>query len=158
MKNKKIAEEVLETQAEKNKTNYNANNAALVSLDTKTGQILAMVGSKDYFNEEIDGNVNVTLRPRQPGSSFKPLVYLTAFDQGYTPETILFDLVTKFKTDASNYEPKNYDLGERGPVSMRESLAGSLNITAVKTLYLAGIENVLDAAENFGYSTLSRQE
>ncbi|XOU94238.1 MAG: penicillin-binding protein [Candidatus Kerfeldbacteria bacterium] len=149
-----IAEEVLETQAEKNKINYNANNAALVSIDTKTGQILAMVGSKDYFNEEIDGNVNVTLRPRQPGSSFKPLVYLTAFNQGFTPETILFDLVTKFKTGAADYEPKNYDLGERGPVSMRESLAGSLNVTAVKTLYLAGIENVLDAADSFGYSTL----
>jgi len=150
----KIAEEVLIAQAEKNKVNYNADNAALVSLDTKTGQILAMVGSKDYFDETIDGNVNVAVRPRQPGSSFKPLVYLTAFSLGYTPETILFDLVTKFKTDAADYEPKNYDLGERGPVSMRQALAGSLNIPAVKTLYLAGIDNVLDAAESFGYTTL----
>lgn len=151
----RIAEEVLTAQAEKNKVNYNANNAALVSLDTKTGQILAMVGSKDYFDETIDGNVNVTLSPRQPGSSFKPFVYLTAFSLGYTPDTILFDLVTKFKTGAADYEPKNYDLGERGPISIREALAGSLNIPAVKTLYLAGIDNVLDTAESFGYTTLS---
>ncbi|MDP2685204.1 MAG: penicillin-binding protein [bacterium] len=149
----RIAEEVLTTQAEKNRINYNANNAALVSIDTKTGQILAMVGSKDYFDETIDGNVNVALSPRQPGSSFKPMVYLTAFSMGYTPETILFDLVTKFKTDGADYEPKNYDLVEHGPVSMREALAGSLNIPAVKTLYLAGIDNVLDTAEKFGYST-----
>ncbi len=151
----RIAEEVLKTQAEKNKTNYNANNAALVSLDTKTGQILAMIGSKDYFDETIDGNVNVALSPRQPGSSFKPLVYLTAFSMGYTPDTILFDLVTKFKTDGPDYEPKNYDLREHGPISMRNALAGSLNIPAVKTLYLAGIDNVLDTAEKFGYTTLN---
>lgn len=150
----RIADEVIKEYAEKNTKNYNANNAALVNLDTKTGQILAMVGSKDYFDESIDGNVNVTLRPRQPGSSFKPFVYLTAFNRGFTPETIIFDLVTKFKTDIKDYEPKNYDLAERGPVSMRQALAGSLNVPAVKTLYLAGIDNVLDTAEKFGYTTL----
>jgi len=150
----RIAEEVINERTEKNLKNYKASNAALVSLDTKTGQILAMVGSKDYFDESIDGNVNVALRPRQPGSSFKPFVYLTAFNKGFTAETILFDLVTKFKTDTRNYEPKNYDLAERGPVSMRQSLAGSLNIPAVKTLYLAGIDNVLDTAQSFGYTTL----
>ncbi|MFA5134946.1 MAG: transglycosylase domain-containing protein [Patescibacteria group bacterium] len=149
----RVAEEVIREYAEKNYLNYNASNAALVSLDTKTGQILAMVGSKDYFDDTIDGNVNVTLRPRQPGSSLKPLVYLAAFEKGYTPDTILFDLVTKFKTDAQDYEPKNYDLVEHGPLSMRNTLAGSLNIPAVKTLYLAGIDNVLDIAERFGYST-----
>ncbi|MBU0598069.1 penicillin-binding protein [Patescibacteria group bacterium] len=150
----RIAEEAITAQAEKNYTNYNASNASLVCLDTKTGQILAMVGSKDYFDESIDGNVNVALRPRQPGSSFKPIVYLTAFQKGYTPETILFDLVTKFKTDTVDYEPKNYDLVEHGPVSMRQALAGSLNIPAVKTLYLAGIDNVLDNAQSLGYTTL----
>ncbi len=151
----RIAEEVIQKYAEKNETNYNASNAALVNLDTKTGQILTMVGSRDYFNEEIDGNVNVALRPRQPGSSFKPIVYLTAFMQGYTPDTILFDLNTTFKTDVKDYAPKNYDLGERGPVSMRSALAGSLNIPAVKTLYLAGIDSVLNTAEALGYTTLS---
>ncbi len=151
----KIAEEVVTKYAEKNATKYNASNAALVSLDTKTGQILAMVGSKDYFDTKIDGNVNVTLRPRQPGSSFKPIVYATAFKQGYTPETILFDLVTNFATDSGkDYTPHNYDNKEHGPVSMRQALAGSLNIPAVKTLYLAGIKNVLETAKDLGYTTL----
>ncbi|MFA6099149.1 MAG: PBP1A family penicillin-binding protein [Patescibacteria group bacterium] len=151
----RIAEEVVTKYADKNATNYKASNAALVSLDTKTGQILAMVGSKDYNDESIDGNVNVVLRPRQPGSSFKPIVYLTAFQKGYTADTILFDLVTRFKTDTKDYTPKNYDLKEHGPVTMRQALAGSLNIPAVKTLYLAGIDTVIDTAEKLGYSTFS---
>lgn len=152
----RIAEEVVTKYADKNATKYNASNAALVSLDTKTGQILAMVGSKDYFDTSIDGNVNVTLRPRQPGSSFKPIVYATAFKQGYTPETTLFDLVTNFATDSGkDYTPHNYDNKEHGPVSMRQALAGSLNIPAVKTLYLAGIPNVLATAKDLGYTTLN---
>lgn len=150
----RIAEEAITNGAERNKR-YNASNAALVSIDTKTGQILAMVGSKDYFDESIDGNVNVTTRPRQPGSSFKPIVYATAFKKGYTPETMLFDLVTKFKTDTKDYEPKNYDLREHGPLTMRQALAGSLNIPAVQTLYLAGIPTVLDVARDLGYTTLN---
>lgn len=151
----KVAEEVVKKWAEKNEKNYKAKNAALVCLDAKTGQILAMVGSRDYFDTANDGNVNVALRPRQPGSSFKPVVYATAFLKGYTPETILFDLVTKFKTDTKDYEPHNYDSKEHGPISMRSALAGSLNIPAVKTLYLAGIDNVLDQAQKMGYTTFS---
>lgn len=150
----KIAEEEIEKGAAKFEK-YGATNAALVSLDVKTGEILAMVGSKDYFNADIDGNVNVTLRPRQPGSSFKPFVYATAFKKGYTPETILFDLNTVFKTGAKDYIPKNYDLTEHGPITMRKALQGSLNIPAVKTLYLAGLDNVLDLAESFGYTTFA---
>ncbi|MBI5037506.1 MAG: penicillin-binding protein [Candidatus Kerfeldbacteria bacterium] len=149
-----VAEEVIEKYAPKNAERYNASNAALVNIETKTGQILAMVGSKDYFDESIDGQVNVALRPRQPGSSFKPLVYASAFAKGYTDNTILFDLVTKFKTDGPDYEPKDYDLGERGPLTMRKALAGSLNIPAVKTLYLAGIDTVLENAQKLGYTTL----
>lgn len=133
---------------------YGGNNAALVSLDPKTGQILAMVGSRDYFDDEHDGQVNVTLRPRQPGSSFKPIVYTAAFIKGYTPNTVLYDVVTTFKNEPKDYEPKNYDLQEHGPVTIRKALAGSLNIPAVKTIYLAGIENVLDLAEKLGYTTL----
>ncbi len=150
----KAAEDAIAQYADRNADRYGASNAALVSMDTKTGKILAMVGSKDYFNDSIDGQVNVALRPRQPGSSFKPLVYATAFSKGYTADTILFDLVTRFKTDAADYEPKNYDLVEHGPVTMRQALAGSLNIPAVKTLYLAGIDTVLDNAQALGYSTL----
>lgn len=150
----KIAEDAVKEGAEKNATKYNAKNAALVALDPKTGEILAMVGSKDYFDLENDGNVNVAIRPRQPGSSFKPIVYATAFQKGFTPETTLFDLVTTFKTETKDYIPHNYDGKERGPVSMRKALAGSLNIPSVKTLYLAGIDNVLNLAQAMGYTTL----
>ncbi len=163
----KIAEEAVTAGVEKNAEKYNAHNAALVAIDPKTGQILAMVGSKDYFAEpepagckpgvdcKFEPNVNVALRPRQPGSSFKPVVYAAAFAKGFTPETILFDLVTTFKTDTKDYIPHNYDGKEHGPVSMRSALAGSLNIPAVKTLYLAGIDNVLNLAQSMGYSTLN---
>ncbi|MFA4941697.1 MAG: penicillin-binding protein [Patescibacteria group bacterium] len=152
----KIAEEVITEQAEKNQANYNAGNAALVSLDPKTGQILAMVGSRDYFNDDIDGQVNVTTSSRQPGSSLKPLVYAAAFLKGYTPNTILYDVVTNFSSDPANpYEPHNYDSKERGPVTIRQALAGSLNIPAVKAIYLAGINNVINLAKDFGYTTLN---
>ena len=149
-----MAEEIVAAQAEKNLKNYNASNAALVAIDAKTGQILTMVGSKDYWDEKTDGNVNVTIRNRQPGSSFKPIVYATAFSRGYTPQTILYDVVTTFKNFPKDYTPNNYDLKERGPVTIKKALAGSLNIPAVKTLYLAGVENVLNQADKMGYSTL----
>lgn len=149
----KIAEEVVQEISKKNEE-WGAKNAALVSIDANTGQILAMVGSRDYFNEEIDGQVNVAIRPRQPGSSFKPIVYAAAFQKGYTPETVVFDVETDFiNYDGKIYSPKNYDLQEHGPVTLREALAGSLNIPAVKVIYLTGIENVLDLAERLGYTT-----
>lgn len=164
----KIAEEVITQNAENNAKKYNANNAALVAIDTKTGQVLAMVGSKDYFanptpenctpgkNCLFDPQVNVVLRPRQPGSSFKPVVYTAAFKKGYTPETVLYDVVTKFiNYDLKDYEPKDYDLKERGPVTIRQALAGSLNIPAVKAIYLTGVDNVLDLAQDLGYTTLT---
>ncbi|MFH0819416.1 MAG: PBP1A family penicillin-binding protein [bacterium] len=152
----RLAEEIIKEKVVDNEKKFNATNAALVSLDPKTGQILAMVGSRDYFDEKHDGNVNVTLRPRQPGSSFKPLAYAMAFKKGFTPETLLFDVVTNFAVaGAKDYIPHNYDDKERGPVTMRQALAGSLNIPAVKTLYLAGVNNVLDQAEKMGYSTFS---
>ncbi|HPV70787.1 MAG TPA: transglycosylase domain-containing protein [Candidatus Magasanikbacteria bacterium] len=150
----KIAEEEVKAGAEKNETKYNANNAALIAMDPKTGQVLAMVGSRDYDNEEIDGQVNVTLRPRQPGSSFKPLVYVAAFEKGLTPDTKLYDVETIFKTETKDFTPHDYDLKERGLVSIRQALAGSLNIPAVKTLYLTGIDTILNLAEKMGYTTL----
>lgn len=151
-----IAEEVVKEQAEKNQVNWDASNAALVALDPKTGEVLSMVGSKNFFDDSIDGQVNVTLRPRQPGSSFKPIVYTAAWSRGFVPETVVYDVITKFKTDiGKDYEPKNYDLKEHGPVSLRKALQGSLNIPAVKTLYLTGINNVLDLAEKMGYSTFT---
>lgn len=141
------AEEAVTAYAEINLERYDASNASLVALDPNNGQILAMVGSVDYFNEEIDGNVNVVLRPRLPGSSFKPIVYAAAFLQGYAPSTVLYDVKTKF---GAWYEPENYDGEYRGPVTMRQALAHSLNVPAVKTGYLAGIPNVLDLARKMG--------
>lgn len=151
----KIAEEEVKTGAEKNEKKYKANNAALVAMDPKTGQILAMVGSRDFNNEEIDGQVNVALRSRQPGSSFKPIVYAAAFAKGLTPDTKVYDVKTVFKTDSKDFTPHDYDGKERGPVTLRQALAGSLNIPAVKTLYITGIDNVLNLAQNMGYTTLN---
>lgn len=152
----KAAEEAIKENL-KTLEKFGANNTALVAIDVKTGQILAMVGSKDYFDESIDGYVNVALSPRQPGSSFKPVVYAKAFEKGYTPETIIFDVETNFGPDGTgkDYIPKDYDEKERGPVTIRKALAGSLNIPAVKVLYLAGVDQVLDLAEKMGYTTFS---
>ena len=155
----KMAEEAVKDGVEENGKKYEFTNASLVAIDPQTGQIIAMVGSVDYFNDEIDGQVNVALRPRQPGSSFKPIVYTTAFDRGYTPDTVLYDVVTNFDASGNRpYEPKNYDLKEHGPLTMRQALAGSLNIPAVKTTYLAGVNNVLDLAEKLGYTTLKERD
>lgn len=155
----KFAEEAINKRTENYQQKYNASNAALVALDPKTGQILAMVGSRDYFNKEIDGQVNITLSSRQPGSSIKPIVYATLFEKGYTPDTILYDVVTNFSTDSGkSYEPHNYDGKEHGPISIRQALAGSLNIPAVKALYLAGVNNVIDTAEIMGYTTLGDRQ
>lgn len=129
-----------------------ASNAALVSLDPKTGQILSMIGSIDYFDTDNDGNVNVTVANRQPGSSFKPIAYATAFKKGYNPATTLYDLKTDF---GGGYEPNNYDGQFRGPVSARFALANSLNIPAVKMLSLAGIDNTVETAEDMGITTLT---
>lgn len=134
---------------------YNFNNAAQMSVDPKTGQIYTMVGSVDYFNDEIDGQVNVTQRLRQPGSSIKPIVYTAAFAKGYTPNSILWDVDTIFSTATGPYHPQNYDGGEHGYVTMRKALQGSLNIPAVKTLYLVGLEPALQFAEKLGYTTFN---
>lgn len=145
------AEEVLR-EKEASLNNLGATNAALVAIDPNNGDILSMSGSIDYFNEDIDGNVNVAVRHRSPGSSFKPFVYAAAFAKGYTPETILVDAETDF---GKGYTPKNYDLSQRGPVTMREALANSMNIPAVKTLYLAGIRNATDLAQKMGMTSLN---
>ncbi len=155
-----IAEEEVTAGAAKNEKNHHADNAALVAVDPKTGQVLAMVGSRDFFDTAHDGNFNVATAVRNPGSSFKPVVYLTAFTKGYSPDTMLFDLKTNFGPDGSgkDFAPNNYDLKEHGPLKMRQTLAGSLNIPAVKTLYLAGLPNVLDLADRLGYTTIDHNK
>jgi len=147
------AEEAIKAGAEKN-TVYGAGNAAGVAVDPKTGEILAMVGSKDYFDIENDGNVNVSTSLRQPGSSFKPFAYATAFMKGYGPDTMLFDVKTNFAVSGRDYTPQNYNGSFAGPVSMRNALAQSLNIPAVKTLYLAGINDTIEMARKMGIQSL----
>jgi len=148
------ADQAIAKHEKRNAEKYRASNAALVAIDVPTGQLLAMVGSKDFFNEEIQGQVNVAVRPRQPGSSFKPIVYAAGFTKGYTTEALLEDVATTFPTPVGAYEPKNYDEKERGLVTIRKALAGSLNIPAVKMLELVGIDTALDLAERLGYTTL----
>jgi 1A family penicillin-binding protein len=157
-------EEAAKKWAEKNKVAFNAENAAIVAIDPKTGQILTMVGSRDYFDTDIDGNYNIALADRQPGSSFKPFVYAAAFEKGYTPETILFDLRTQFstacqpdylETEGNCYAPVNYDNKFRGPMTLRSALAQSVNIPAVKVLYLVGVADGIKFARDLGITTLA---
>ncbi|MDD5083844.1 MAG: PBP1A family penicillin-binding protein [Candidatus Moranbacteria bacterium] len=153
-----IAEQVISDGAAKNEK-YKANNASLVSVDPKTGQVLAMVGSKNYWDKSIDGQVNVSIRDRQPGSSFKPYVYLTAFTKGYLPETMIYDTPTNFSTDdGKEYAPNNYDGKFHGPLSLAKALGGSLNIPAVKTLYLVGVKDALTLAKSLGITSLNQPD
>lgn len=158
------AEEIVRKAALANEQNFDAENAGLVAISPERGDVLAMVGSRGYFDEAIDGKVNVTLANRQPGSSFKPFVYAAALEKGYTTETVVFDLKTQFAapcgaTNLSDeppcYSPGNYDGVFRGPVTFRNALAQSINVPAVKALYLVGIQNAIDMAERLGITTLT---
>lgn len=156
-------EEIAKQYALQNEKTFNAKNAGFVAIDPKTGQILAMVGSRDYFDKEIDGNFNITTAHRQPGSTFKPFVYAEAFIKGYTPETVVFDVKTQFApacppdnetNDNGCYSPDDYDGKFRGPITLRNSLAQSINVSSVKTLYLAGLDDSLSLARNMGIESL----
>jgi len=133
---------------------YGFNNSGLIAIDPNNGQIMAMVGSVDYFDDEIDGQVNVVMQPLQPGSSIKPMIYAAGFESGYTPNTILWDVKTEFGTDTGPYSPNNYDLKEHGPLTVRSALQCSLNIPAVKMLYLIGLDKAAEFVARMGYTTL----
>lgn len=159
----KIGEEVVAEYAYINEEDFDAENAALVAIQPKTGHILTMVGSRNYFDEDIDGKFNITTAYRQPGSTFKPIVYATAFEEGYTPETVVFDVPTQFSTNCEPdnftsldgcYSPVNYDAVFRGPMTFRNALAQSINIPAVKALYLTGVNDALHTAEKLGITSL----
>ncbi len=163
----KEAERIVAEKGAANVEKFNATNAGLVATDPKTGDLLVMVGSRDYFSEEIDGNVNVALAERQPGSVIKPFIYATAFSKGYLPDTVLFDVRTQFSpqcgadshsSESPCYSPNNYNNKFLGPISMRNALAQSLNIPAVKTLYLAGVKDSLKLAADMGITTLNDPE
>ncbi len=156
-------EQIADQYALQNTKNFNASNAAFVVIDPKTGGILAMVGSRNYFDKTIDGNFNIATAYRQPGSTFKPFVYAAAFNKGYTPDTVLFDVPTQFSTSCSPdstsnengcYSPVDYDGKFRGPMTLRDALAQSINVPSVEVLYLAGIDNALNVAENMGIQSL----
>ncbi len=160
------AEEVAKEYGQINEKSFGADNNAIVAIDPKTGNILSMVGSKDYFDSKINGNFNVATAHRQPGSTFKPFVYSVLFNKGYTPNTILFDLRTQFNSgcDVDNftsenkcYSPDNYDHVFRGPMKIRDALAQSINVPAVKALYLAGVQDSLDLARSMGIEELGDQ-
>lgn len=150
------AETLVEKYSKVNKA-AGVGNMALVAEDPKTGEILAMVGSSDYYDIDNQGNFNAALGIRQPGSAFKPIAYLEAFSKGYLPTTILWDVSTNFSTNPNNpYTPQNYDGLYHGPVDLRHALAQSLNIPAVKTLYLAGIDDTINLATKLGITTLTK--
>ncbi len=135
---------------------YHIGNGAAMVMNPQTGEILAMVGSKDYFAKDYDGQVNVVMSLRQPGSSIKPVTYAAAFSKGYSPATMVWDVPTKFPGATSDqfYEPGNYDGKYHGPVQLRYSLASSLNIPAVKLLDMVGLKNMMAFAYQMGFDSL----
>ena len=161
------AEETVQKYANRNEELFKAGNAALVAIDPGTGEILALVGSRNYFDIEKEGNFNVITAFRQPGSAFKPIVYSVALDKGLTDETIIFDTKTEFNPycspegnqekdqyDLECYHPQNSDEKFRGPVTLRQALGSSLNIPSVKILYLAGINDSIERAHETGINFL----
>lgn len=158
------AEEIVLRYALENAERHDAENASLVAVDPKTGEILVMVGSRDYFDDDIEGNFNIALAERQPGSSFKSFVYAEAINKGYTSETVVFDVATQFSTSCEPYRftnedgcyaPVNYDNTFRGPMTFRNALAQSVNVPAVKALYLAGTRDSMELAQRMGITTLT---
>ncbi len=179
----KMAEESIAHYTDRNIELYDAHNSALVAVDPQTGYLLALSGSKDYFGDsepegctegkdcQFEGNFNVALGYRQPGSSFKPFAYSVLISKGYPDSTIIFDAPTEFnaychpgalqtkdKYGSKCYHPRNYTGTYRGPITLRNALAQSLNIPAVKTLYLAGIDNTINLAKSMGITTLNDRD
>jgi len=158
------SESILNSYALENQTKFKASNDALVAIDPATGQILAMVGSRNFFDTAIDGQYNATLALRQPGSTMKPFIYSLALMNGYTRNTVVFDTPTQFSTSCKPsdnfnneppcYAPADYDGNFRGPMTFETALAQSINIPAIKALYLVGITNAINLAKSFGLTTL----
>lgn len=148
-----IAEDIVTRAKDGTLKRAGATNAGLVTIDPKKGEVISMVGSVDYFQEQF-GAFNVAVANRQPGSSFKPVVYAASFKEKYNPAYNLFDL----KTDFGNYTPDNFDGAFRGPLSIRSALGNSLNIPAVKILGLIGLDKALSTASDMGMTTLTDKD
>jgi len=146
--------------------NFNASNEAMVAIDPGTGQILAMVGSNNFFSTTTDGQYNAALALRQPGSTMKPFIYSLALEDGYTRDTVVYDVPTQFSTEAGClatdvnnntppcYAPVDFDGKFRGPMTFETALAQSINVPAIETLYIVGIQNAINLAKSFGLTTL----
>lgn len=146
------------TEQVNNLASRDVSNGALISTNPDTGDILAMVGSTDYYNPQF-GTVNVTTAERQPGSSFKPIVYLAAFQKGWDDKTEVDDAPLSLpQNDGSVYTPQNYDGKFRGKVTLRRALANSLNIPAIKVLQYVGLQPAIDQAHKLGITTLNQPE
>ncbi len=151
----------------------NATDGALVSIRPSTGEILAMVGSADFYNDAIAGQINMSVQPRQPGSSIKPITYVAAFEKGWTPATLIWDVPSEFPPSgdpndpSAPYVPVNYDGQFHGPVLLRDALANSFNIPAVKALQFVHIyddpntpqpDGFINMAQRLGITTLTRND
>jgi membrane peptidoglycan carboxypeptidase len=149
------AQEVVREEIEKVESLHITNGAAVI-IDPETGEVLAMVGSKNFNDPNYDGQVNVALSLRQPGSAIKPITYVTAFKEGYTPSTLIMDVPTEFPGGVGqpNYKPVNYDGKYRGPIQARYALANSINVAAVKMLARVGIKDMLSTAYDLGLNSL----
>ncbi len=167
-----LAEQIVKQQVD-TLAAQNVTAGALVSIRPSTGEILAMVGSADFNDEANAGQVNMAVSPRQPGSSIKPLTYVAAFEKGWTPATLIWDVPSEFPPSGDpndpspRYVPQNYDGRFRGPVTVRTALANSLNVPAVKTLQFVGIydnpstggaDGFINFAQRLGISTLTRPD
>lgn len=151
-----MAEKAVATEIDKLKELKVGNGAAMVT-DAKTGEILAMVGSKNYFDTN-SGNFNVALALRQPGSSIKPVTYVTGFKMGYSPGTVLLDTPTSFPSISGTYSPVNYDGRFHGPVSIRVALGSSYNVPAVKMLSMVGVPSMIQTAKDLGITTFDNPQ
>lgn len=150
-----IAEQAIREHAE-DLAKQKARNAALVAIDPRTGELLAMVGSPDFADEQNAGQVNAALALRQPGSAIKPIVYLTAFEKGFGPGTVVIDRQTRFPQGPGqpDWVPQNFDNRFRGPVTLRRALGNSLNIPAVKVLQFAGLPDTIETGRRLGIQSL----
>ncbi len=150
------AQKIVTESIEKDGAKYSVGNGALVALKPGTGEILSMVGSKNYFDDKDGGQFNVATAKRQPGSSIKPITYITALEKGYTAGDVFFDVKTSFPggDEQPDYIPENYDKKYQGPMFMRDALGNSINTVAVKLLSLVGIENMIQTANKLGIKSL----
>ena len=161
----KMMQEFIKTELEEQ---FRVSNIASVVLSTKTGEILSMVGSRDFFDNKVDGRVNIITSLRQPGSTFKPIAYAEAMRKGITPQTVIYDVPTQFNancekdrfesTKSGCYSPVNYTGRFVGPISVRDALAQSINIPAVKVLYIADVANVIHLARKMGITSLTQSQ